>query len=240
MVAAMNVGIVDPTGVNQQQVDPLWLAARIALRPLDYTGQGAVLGHYSVAQQSGDIAATLGAAAHVARIRWTDPTRYCVLLGIRVGWTVTAAVTVAVPMDMRAIIARGFSVDFTTNMTAISLAGVVNTNKMRASMGASLMGVNGPGICTTAAMSGQTLTADAAPFAVTNWANQASGNAIVTQAVGVSGALQELYSLKSSDYEHPVVLTNNEGVILQPLMAGPASGTFRYYAEWKWAECVVF
>jgi hypothetical protein len=47
---------------NPLEVDPQYLAARIALRPLDYTGQGKVLGHYGIGQRSGEIAATLGAA----------------------------------------------------------------------------------------------------------------------------------------------------------------------------------
>jgi hypothetical protein len=72
---------------NPLEVDPQYLAARIALRPLDYTGQGKVLGHYSVGQRSGEIAATLGANAHLARIRWAPPdgTSFLVLMRLKLG-----------------------------------------------------------------------------------------------------------------------------------------------------------
>lgn len=229
--------IIGPSG-NMLEVDPLYKAARVALRPYDYSSSQTVLGHYSVAQASG-ATVSIGAAGHLGSIRWTDTSRYLVLLRIRAGWAVTAAVTAAAPMDLQAVIARSFSVDFTTASTAISLAGVANTNKMRASMGASLMGTVGPRIATTTVMSGQTLTADAAPFAMMNWQNQPSGNATVTQAAGVAGPMQTLYDCTASG-QHPVILTANEGVILQPVTAGPVSGTTKYYFEWTWAEVAAF
>lgn len=223
---------------TQQVIDPTFNASRVALRPLDYAHLGAVLGHYAVAHASG-ATASLGAAGHLASIRWTDASRYLVLMRIRAGWSVTGAVTAATPMDLQAVIARGFSVDFTTASTATSLAAIANTNKMRSSMGASLMGVNGPRIATTTVMSGQTLTADAAPFAMCPFVNQPSGNATVTQAVGVGGAMTDLYSWTALG-QHPIVLSANEGVIVQPVTAGPTTGTVKYYVQWEWAEVVLF
>lgn len=219
-------------------VDPLFAAARVALRPLDYSNAGQLLGHYAVAQASG-ASVSLGALAHAASLRWADTTRYCVLMRIKAGWSVTAAVTAATPMDMRAIIARGFSVDFTTNSTAANLAAAAKTGQMRGNMAPSLMGVNGPRILTTAAMSGQTITADADPFAMTVWQNQPSGNATVTQAIGVGGPMQTLYEYTALS-QHPIVLGANEGVILQPLTAGPTTGAIKYYTQWEWAEVLVF
>jgi hypothetical protein len=219
-------------------VDPTFLAARVALRPLDYANVGQLLGHYAATQVSG-ATVSLGAAAHSASLRWTDTTRFLVLMRIKAGWSVTGAVTAATPMDMQAVIARGFSVDFTTNSTQLSLAAVTNTNKMRAGMGTSLLGASGPRILTTAAMSGQTLTADVAPFAITVWNNQPSGNATVTQAVGVSGPMQTIYEWTALG-QHPVVLTANEGVLLQPVTAGPTTGTVKYYVQWEWAEVLIF
>jgi hypothetical protein len=219
-------------------VDPTFQAARIAMRPLDHAALGQVLGHYSVCQVSG-ATASLGAAGHLASIRWADSSRFLVLMRIKAGWSVTGAVTAATPMDMQAVIVRGFSVDFTTASTTISLAAISNTNKMRANMGTSLMNTIGPRIATTTVMSGQTLTADVAPFAYTVWANQPSGNATVTQAVGVAGAMQELYNWNALG-QHPVVLAANEGIVLQPVTAGPTTGTVKFYVQWDWAEVTVF
>ena len=98
---------------HTQEVDPTFLAARIAMRPLEYARDGRILGHYAVAQRSGELAATIGALGHLASIRWAADDAYLVLMRLRVGWSLSAAVTVAVEMNLRAIIARGFSVDFT-------------------------------------------------------------------------------------------------------------------------------
>ncbi len=222
-------------------IDPTFLAAHVAMKPMEYTGAGAVLGHYSVAQQTGTVTA-MGAGAMLASLRWTDPSRFLVLLRIRVGYSILGAVTAAVPMDMRAIIARGFSVDFTTNKTQLSMAAVTNTNKMRASMGTSLLGVNGPNIATTVAMTGQTLTADSAPFAICSWpsllATNGAGTAVAL-AAGDCGPVQDLYTCNAMG-QHPVVLGNNEGVLVQPAQTGPASGTWNYTVQWEFAEVVVF
>jgi hypothetical protein len=160
---------------------------------------------------------------------------------IKVGWIVTGAVTAAAPMDFDACIVRGFTVDFTTAMTAVNMAttSAGRTNSMRSSMGPSLMGASGPGICTTAVLSGQTLTADAAAFAITTFVNQPSGNATVTQAIGVGGAMQTLYEWTALG-QHPVVLGPLEGVVVREVTAGVVSGTVAIYLQWEWAEVQVF
>lgn len=223
---------------TMQGIDPTFNAARVSLRPLDYNIQNVNLGHYAVAHASG-ATVSIGAAGHLASIRWTDATRFLALMRIRVGWAVTGAITAATPMDLQAVIARAFTVDFTTASTATSMIGVANTNKMRASMGSSLLGAVGPRIATTTVMSGQTLTADAAPFAMATFVNQPSGNATVTQAVGVAGAMTDLYNWTALG-AHPVILSANEGIIIQPVTAGPVSGTTKYYVQWEWAELGAF
>lgn len=204
-----------------------------------------VLGHYKVAQRSGSLAATIGAAGHLARIRWTDATNYCVLLRLRVGITIDGAITTATEFTLRAIIARQFTTDFTTAMTAINMSTM--TNVMRSSginaMKPSLMGnisTGGPGISTTTVMSGQTLTADAAPFAIASFQSPSTtlGAAAVTIQVGAGTPMTTLYE-RGADGDHPPILGQNEGIIVQPHVAGPASGTFGLYVEWSWAEVAV-
>lgn len=222
---------------TEQIIDALRGSARITVSPLDHSDiNGTLLGYYGVAQASG-ATVSLGAAAHLASLRWTDPSRFLVLIGIRAGWTINGAVTAATQMDLQAVVARGFSVDFTTNSTAASLV-AANTNKFRSNMGASLLGANGPRIATTGAMSGQTLTADANPFAMAPFANQPSGNATVTQAVGVGHSMVSLYEYTA--LKHPIILSANEGILIQPVTAGPVSGSVKYYIEWNWAEIALF
>lgn len=229
----------------EQAVDPLFLAARIALRPLDYSdGRGTLLGHYGVAQTSGAIAATPTALDPHASIRWAPSlsNAYCVLLRLRVGYGVISAVATAVRMAYQASVARQFTTDFSGATTAINMATVAKSGAMRSSMGGSLMGANGPRICTTGPMTGQVYTLDNAPFALTSWeplhSVSATGTAVQLNA-GAGGPMQTLYEC-TSPYQHPPVLASNEGVVVQLTHTGWAGGTVNLYTEWTWAEVVVF
>ncbi len=222
-------------------VDATFLAARVALRPLDYINQGRVKGHYATAQVSGAVT-VMGAGGIFASIRWADPNSYLVLMRVRAAWSVISAITVATIMDASATIVRGFSVDNVTASTALSMAAVTNTNKMRASMGTSLMGISGPRICTTVTESGGTFVADAAPFGYAVWQslqNTNSAGTAVLLSAGASGAMQDLYNWQNMG-QHPVVLSNQEGVNLRAVTAALGSGSLQYYAQWEWAEVEVF
>lgn len=235
-------GVIQP-GVPQA-VDPLFLAARIALRPLDYTAQGALLGHYGVSQVSGAIAATPTALDPHASIRWapTLTNTYLVLLRLRVGYGVISAIATAVRMAYQATIARGFTVDYTAGSTAINMATVAKSGAMRSTMGGSLLGATGPRIATTGPMSGHTNTLDNAPFAITTWealhSVSATGTAVQLNA-GAAGPMQTLYECTANG-QHPPVLSNNEGVVVQLTHTGWAAGTLSLYTEWTWAEVAIF
>lgn len=237
---------VNATGI-EQAIDPLYLASRVSLRPLDYTGDGAVLGHYAVALKSG-ATVSLAANAPVARIRWAPSAAlnnvFCVIHRIKVGWTVGGAITAAVQMDFDAIIARGFTVDYTTNLTNSNMTAVPRTNAMRsgqglAAMASSQMGTTGPGICTTAALSGQTYTLDSNPFAMTCFDVRPIVTGTVTVPVGVGAPMATLYEYTSLS-QHPVVLSPNEGVIIREVSAGVTTGSVNIYVQFEWAEVTVF
>lgn len=219
-------------------VDSTFQAPRFSYRPADH----ATLGHFSVAQRSGELVATIGAAGHLARFRWTDATRFALIHRIKVGWSISGAVTTAVEMTLRAIIARAFTVDFTTARTLAAMGVVANTGKMRNSMATSLLGANGPAIATTTVMSGQTLTADADPFAIAPMPSlapvTATGTAVAIP-VGAASPMITLYENTSLN-QHPLILGANEGVIIQPHLAGPGSGTWALYVQWEWAELVAY
>lgn len=229
----------------QMEVDPTFMAARVAMRPLEYKASGRILGHYALQHRSGALngADSLAALAHVASLRWTDSTAYCVITRIKGGWSQVTASATAVEMTMRAVLARGFSVDFTTNSTLSTMAIPPKVGAMRSSMNTSLMGVNGPRISDgVGAMSGQTLTANTLGFAVAVWPGVLATNvtgAAVSQRLGM-GAVSTLYEC-TSPYQHPLVLSQNEGVLIQPKLAGPVvDGSYAFYAGWEWAEVEVF
>lgn len=197
---------------------------------MPYDPYSAAGGHFYAAQRSGELAATIGALGHLARLRCPSSTSVILRLKrIKVGITVSAAVTTAVEFNLRAIVVRNFTTDFTTAITAVV------PSKARGTMTDSITTAM---ISTTTVMSGQTLTADAAPFAMATFPGlvpvTATGTAVALP-VGFGTASAVLYE-RTAEGQHDVMLRANEGVVIQPVTAGPASGTFALYVEWTWSE----
>lgn len=220
----------------------------MAAIPVPYVGTGnnsqVVLGHYGVAQLSGAIAATPTALDVHARIRWapSNTSAFAVLMRLKYGYHVLTAITAAVRMSYQASIARGFTVDFTTAITNINMATVTATNTMRSSMKNSLMGTDGPGICTTAPCTGMTYTLDTAPFAFNAMPPLTGTNAtgtVVTLSLGMGSKAETLYEWTGLG-QHPVVLSNLEGVVVQLVHTGHATGTVSEFSQWEWGETLVF
>ncbi len=218
------------------------------ITPVPYAGTGSqsqiVLGHYSVAQLSGLIAATPTALDPHASIRWAPTvSSYLMTLNrLKVGYAVSGAITAAVTLSYQAIIARGFTVDYVTGSTAINMATVLKTGVMRNTMSNSQLGTAGPRITTTGAMSGHTNTLDSAPFATTVWKAITSTNSTGTAVLlnlGEGGPMTALYEWTGHG-QHPLVLGANEGVVVRITNTGHASGTLALYTTWEWAESLQF
>jgi hypothetical protein len=203
------------------------------MRPLPYkfANGSTVLGHYSVAQRSGAIAATPSAGDVWARIRWAPSNGNAKLVLTRL------PITAAVQTVLQAQIGRAFTVDFDTAITNISMAG--HGGKMHTGMGTSLMGATGPGICTTAPCTGMTYTLDAAPFALATFPNPSPtlGAAAVTNQVGCGTEMKDLYNWEQMG-GHPPTLSSLEGIVVKTTLAGHATGTIAFHAEWSWAEVI--
>ena len=216
--------------------------------PVPYVGTGnqsqIILGHYGVSQLSGAIAATPTALDPHASIRWAPSVSsyLLTLMRLKVGFGVISAITTAVRFAYQASIARNFTVDYVTGSTAINMATTAYTNQMRSTMSKSQLGTLGPRITTTGAISGHTNALDAAPFAITTWQSLVSctstGTAVALQA-GAAGNMQTLYEWTALG-QHPVVLSNNEGIAVQLTHTGWASGTVSLYTQWEWAESINF
>ncbi len=217
----------------------------MAAIPVPYVGTGTnsqvALGHYAVAQTSGAIAATPTALDPHASIRWAPSlsSTLLVLMRQKTGWSVISEITAAVRMTYQLSIARGFTVDYTAGSTAINMSNILRTNTMRSlTMANSQMGASGPRISTTGPMSGHTNTLDAAPFALYTWNTTTVSGALKVEP-GEAGNTAALYEWTGLG-QHPVVLSNNEGVVLQLTHTGWASGTVSTFAQWEWAEAFVF
>ncbi len=229
----MQAVLYGPTGlpltpVTAAIVDPTFAALRVSTRPLEYNFPGNVLGHYRASLISGAVAAS-GANGPIASLRWGDSSRFLVLYKIVVSAVVSAAVTAQVT-DIDAIVARAFTAS-DTGGTALTLTG--QNQKARVTMGSSL--ITDLRVSTTAALGAGTRTLDAQPFSS---ASIGSGSPGMT-TVGAASPIQELYRPDVAAGEHPLVLHQNEGVIIRT-PTSIATGSIKFYINLMWAEVAVF
>jgi len=227
-----------PTGVYlqgasgyQQEVDRRFQAARIAVWPLEYTSVGQVLGHYRVKTF---VSAQLWAlGAKLMALRWTDPSRFFVLLRMGASTLVTSAVTAQVIGTLTLSVVRGYTVRDSTNATPITWTGKQQT--MRTTMGPSLL-MSGSGNIDTASaaagLSGGSSSVD----------TDGIGYHSVTSLAGVgSGTVRtDLFVANVSNGEHPLVLAQYEGLNLFWGGVALASGAVEIDLDLIWAEVVVY
>lgn len=226
LIGSSNQGAIAPA---EQAIDPMFLAARIALKPHDYSGSGRVLGHYRAAGYTA--AALFTAAVNLANMRFTDNASFCVPLRIRVAAAVAAAVTAQRLDPLGLLVARAYTAQETTNLTALTLTG--NNAKMRTTpMGTPNATI---GVANLAAgLTGGTRTIDANPIGI---ASLSGAGAIAGLGTGLPTT--EIYSAVAAG-THPLVLAANEGLLLQWGATALATGTVVVGLEVEWAEVVVF
>jgi hypothetical protein len=184
------------------------------------------------------LAAALGAAAVVFSARWTHATNFCIITGFRTRFlplTLFTAATLTDHSSFDAFVARTFTASHTGG-TGLTLTG--NSFKRRVSMGDTLFG--DLRIATTAALAGGTLTLDPHPFAQSirkgNRVNPAAATEETIQPT-TDGLNMDF---RSGDGEHPIVLHQNEGVIVRNRTVWPAAGTGILLVEMTWGEVGAF
>ena len=231
-------------------VDPLMLAARIALCPLDYIGQGFVLGHYRCVSHNeipsiGPMATTNICAFRFAGLHSqpnanaeVDPslTTFAVLLNLRVGISVTSIVTAQAYPSISAYFVRNYTLEDLNGGVADDLTG--NNNKMRTSMESAAMST-GAGSRPVSflhanglfGLTGGQGTEDANPF----------GSVIVRGLgnIGTGFPMSEVYSI-STHAGHPVVFRTQEGFRLRWGPIALATGFIIPTIQCEWATVVVF
>jgi hypothetical protein len=218
-----------PNGNIEAQIDPTYQGVRTTTRPLDHrdnNGNGG--GHFMITAISGTIAASLAANSELFSMRWTDGSKRFALIQLSAGLGVyTAAQTVANPLELEAVIARNFTVDYTTNATRISPA--PGSQKARGdNMNDTLLAnVNGSSIfvCTTTGMTGSTKTLDTAGVGFATYPGNAVGAA----------ATYDLFRIVENA-KHPIILKNNEGIVIRNSGAFGAAATFKLGVTMVWAE----
>lgn len=188
-------------------------------RPIDVATGGA----YLFTGLSGAMAAGLAAGAPIFSMRWApSPASMLALIHrIEIAIVETGTVFTAGIGFCQVFIARGFTAA-DTGGTSISFAG--NTNKLRTSHAPSQMAMN---VATTGALTPGTRTVDTNDCGLEVFPVPATANTLLLPMTDI---LQRAFG----DGDWPVVLANNEGLILTATM--PALGTWQFAVNIDWIE----
>lgn len=191
------------------------------------------LGHYSYAGATLVIGAGATANSEVFQLRWGDATRFCVVHEISITGMRTAVAFAAGNIDLRATIARAWTVSGTGG-TPVTLTG--ENNQLRTAMGASL--VADMRIASTAALGVGTKTLDAQDIGMIV-SHSSAGPQAATPIIGqVFLPTGVLFKADIASGEHPIVLAQNEGVVIRATV--PATGTWNLGVLVKWSELTAF
>jgi hypothetical protein len=210
------------------------LAGRIQIRPTDVGS----LGSYSIAAESGTMAAGLGAAAPIYSMRWGDSTRAMLLrrVGIQAKNLTTAFAAGLTLFDI--IFARSFTAS-DTGGTSILPTG--NSQKRRTSFGTTL--ITDLRISSTATLTAGTRTLDGAalnhtrgfvPATSVNYPFVGKGSLNIPGASTVAYNMDwhDLFALDISN-EWPLVFVQNEGFVIRATVPGTGTWTFNILMEWS-------
>lgn len=212
-------------------------AAAVAMHVTSKPVPHGALGHYRIAATTGTLPAALAASAQVFYLRWTDATRFCVITRCKVSFQTLTPFTAATLTDF------GFDLFKATSVSAgglgTDLGALVKTRMRTTGMGASLLDAAGlMRISTNAALTALT-TLDATAIAQSlgdpNQTNPAGG----TEEPRVNDPTL-LFHPDVASGEHPLVLGQNEGLVVRNRTVWPAAGTGIVQVELSWSEVTAY
>lgn len=199
-------------------VDPNFGAARVTMRPMD------TLGWNSVGVVSGSLT---GIAANAGIFSFRNSSSNAVVVRrVGIGFVTTTAFTTAQTVNFGLLVARNFTAS-DSGGTAIAFTG--NNGKHRTSLGTPTS--LDCRIATTAALRGGTRTLDANAVGVQAGWSGAAGTTIAP-------ALNNLLSHATGDY--PIVLAQNEGLVIANVTAMGAGGAGIATITMEFAEASAF
>lgn len=208
------------------------IPAHVTTKPIPY----GTLGHYRISAVSGTIAATLAASGQLFYVRWTDTTRLMVITYFRMQFQTLTLFTAAQQVDFGFDLFKATAVSAGAGGTDL---GASAKTKMRSSMGASLTDTAGlMRISTTAALTALT-TLDALPIAQSLGDMQRMNPAAATEEQRVNDPTL-IFKPDLAAGESPLILAQNEGLVLRNRTVWPAAGTGLIQVEMAWTEVTAF
>ena len=209
-------------------VDPTFKAARVTVRAPEGVG------YYQLGAVSGNLTnTTVVANGSLFSMRWAPGnSKLAVIRRVTVNFVQTVGWTAAAAQPIGLYIARSWTVSDSAG-TAVTIAG--NTNKMRSTNDPSLFALpSDVRIASTATLTAGTRTLDTNPIAV--------GLIAASQVAAASGNYPQqtitLHDVNTGD--HPIVLDNNEGIVLNNMIVWPAAANGLISVSVEWFEASAY
>lgn len=185
-------------------------------------------GAYRLCEETGlitGIAAGTASAGFLFAFRWTHATKLALITSFRARWATIAGFTAAQEVGMQLFRATSYTVS-SSGGTAITLTG--ENLRKRATHGTTT--VADARISTTGALTAGTLTLDTHKMAAGSFAELAA-------AATVPKGFFEINMMPNCpSFQHPLVLSTNQGLILRNSILMGAGGTARVSVEVEWLE----
>ena len=218
----MAVQILGTNGTNKAKVD-----AQTSLQVTPYHPDIASNGAFRTCAVSGlitTVAAGTAAAGHIFAARWTNVSKFAVVTRFRARWTTIAGFTAAQEVAMDLFVTRSYTASH-TNGTGLTISG--NNAKKRSSHNSTAFG--DIRVATTGALTNGTNTFDAQPIAFGAFAELAAGATVPKGFFDLEVSQNDLAM-------HPIVLSQDTGLVLRNVVLMGAGGSARVAVEFDWME----
>lgn len=217
----MSVSIRGNTNATQAEVESSYKALRVTQRPIDPGSNGA----FRICAPSGlltGVAAATASAGHVFAFRWSHATKKCVIENIRCTWATISGFTAAQEVGLDLIRATNYTANHSGG-TSVTLTGVqLKKNSAFTTTQAADIRIG-----STGALTAGTHTLDSLPMAQNAFSELATGAAVP----------KGFFTLQwSAGSMHPLVLNQNEGLVIRNSILMGAGGTARIFVSMDWSE----
>lgn len=205
------------TAANLLGVDPTLRALRSSLHPMESLGQ------YTLSEFTG-LTTGIAANGEVFQVRWTDATNLMVLRYLKIRWATVTGFTAAQECALSASKVSAWSADGSGGTTITpSVSNTTNRNSYPVSKIGSMR------IATTGALTAGTKTIAANPFLTMMRKTMAA-------AATVQDTDFEAEFRSSEGNVSPIILAQNEGIVVRNVIAMGAAGTARLAITLYWEE----
>jgi hypothetical protein len=206
-----------------------------SIRVTNYPKDPGALGAYSMASQSGLMAAGLAANSEIFQWRWEHASNLCVPRTVYFSANQATVPFALGQVNFEMRIARSWTAN---GANGIALNGTGNDYKKRTSFGNTLTsGLTGIRMSTTSTLGAGTKTLDGGAIA----AVVATSNLTALASAAIGGQLvppgTRLWERNTAD-EYPLVFAQNEGFVIRA--AVPATGVWAFSVGVEWQELTSF